>query len=562
MKNELINTAENAVHDDKTEYITVPKEQIVNLETEISVLRNELSNLREEMANYRKFFYGQSSEKTKFTGEVIDGEQLGMFNEAETEANPKAPEPKTTVIASHERKAKRTHEELAADLPVNEVLCEIPEDERSCDECGSGLVLIGREKVRDSIVIVPAHAYIERTMRGVYACENCGKDESRDAGMPDIEPQNIIKAPAPKPMIEHSVASPSAVAYVMYEKYVNATPLNRMEADLKSKGLVISRATLANWVIAASERWLFPLWEEMKRQLLACTVIHADETPVQVLNEPGRKATSKSYMWVYRTGIFEPNAVVLYEYSSTRAGLNAEKFLSGYNGVFVADGYDGYNGVTATRCGCWAHVRRKFVEALPPKDKDGAFPPGAQSVIGFEFCNRLFAIEASLKDKPPQFRNKIRQHCAQKTFDAFYAWLDTVNPSSGSKLSKAVGYARSERKYLCAFLDDPLVPISNNAAENAIRPFVIGRKNWLFSASQKGAKSSATVYSIVETAKANGIKLYDYLLFLFNLMPTVKFFTPEILEMLMPWSEQVKEMCGYSTMAKRKALEKADEHCD
>ena len=258
MKNELINTAENAVHEDKTEYITVPKEQIVNLETEISVLRDELSNLREEIANFRKLFYGQSSEKTKFTGEVIDGEQLGMFNEAETEANPKALEPKTSTIAAHERKARRTHEELAADLPVKEVLCEIPEDKRSCNECGSSLVIIGREKVRDSIVIVPAHAYIERTMRGVYACENCGKDESRDAGLPDIEPINIIKAPVPKPMIEHSVASPSAVAYVMYEKYVNAMPLHRMEVDLKSKGLIISRATLANWVIAASERWLFP----------------------------------------------------------------------------------------------------------------------------------------------------------------------------------------------------------------------------------------------------------------------------------------------------------------
>ena len=267
-------------------------------------------------------------------------------------------------------------------------------------------------------------------------------------------------------------------------------------------------------------------------------------------------------MWVYRTGMFEPNAVVLYEYSPTRAGSNAEKFLTGYKGAFVADGYDGYNGVRATRCGCFSHVRRKFVEALPPKDKNGAFPPGAQSVIGFEFCNRLFAIEASLQDKPPQFRNKIRQHCSQKTIDAFYAWLDMVNPSGGSKLSKAVGYARGERKYLCAFLDNPLVPISNNAAENAIRPFVIGRKNWLFSASQKGAKSSAAVYSIVETAKANGIKPYDYLLFLFNFMPTVNSLTPETLRLLMPWSERVQDTCGYSSEAKKMIRQKADCQCE
>ena len=154
-------------------------------------------------------------------------------------------------------------------------------------------------------------------MRGVYACDNCGTDESRDAGLSDIEWKNIIKASAPQPVIEHSIASSSAVAYVMYEKYVNATPLHRIEVDLKSKGLIISRATLANWVIAGSERWLYLLWEALKQRLLACTVLHADESPVQVLNEPGRKAASKSYMWVYRTGIFEPNAVVLYEYSPT-----------------------------------------------------------------------------------------------------------------------------------------------------------------------------------------------------------------------------------------------------
>lgn len=200
-------------------------------------------------------------------------------------------------------------------------------------------------------------------------------------------------------------------------------------------------------------------------------------------------------MWVYRSGIYEPNAVVLYEYSPTRAGANAEKFLSGYKGAFVADGYDGYNGVTASRCGCWAHVRRKFIEALPPKDKNGTFPPGAQSAIGLDYCNRLFAMEASLKDKSPQFRNKIRQHCTQKTVDAFFAWLDTVNPSGGSKLSKAVGYARNEQKYLCAFLYNPLVPISNNAAENAIRPFVIGKKTGC-SARLRRARSQAQLYTV------------------------------------------------------------------
>jgi transposase len=552
MKKEIINTAENAVNDDKTEYITVSK-------SEYNKLTDELINLREEIANLRKLVFGQKSEKTKYTDETEDGEQLGLFDEAETEANRKAPEPKTVIVERHERKERRTHEELAADLPVEEIVHELPESGRICDKCGDKLVEIGKETVRDQIKIIPAHAVIERHVRKVYGCTGCGNDETRDAALSDIEPHNIVKAEVPKPIIDHSVASPSALAYVMYEKYVNATPLYRMETDLKSKGLVISRATLANWVIAAAEQWLVPLWNEMKRHLLACPVIHADETPVQVLNEPGRRAASKSYMWVYRTGIFETEAVVLYEYSPTRAGANAGKFLSGYSGALVADGYDGYNGVTAARCGCWAHVRRKFVEALPPKDNNGAFPPGAHSVTGLEYCNRLFTIEASLRDKPPEFRSRIRQHCVKKTVDAFFSWLDTVNPSGGSKLSKAVGYARGESKYLCAFLDHPLVPISNNAAENAIRPFVIGRKNWLFSASQKGARSSAAVYSIVETAKANGIKPYDYLLFLFGILPAMKSLTSETLKLFMPWSDQVKQTCGYSPDLKRDVRQKSAE---
>jgi len=528
MINENINAPANGASYNKIKYIE-------QLEYKVSGLEEENTHLNELVKTYKKMLFGQSSEKTKY---IEGNEQITLFNEAETEADPKVKEP-TITVAAHERKAKRTHEELAAYLPIEEVLHTIPEEERVCGKCGDGLVVIGKEKVRDQIVFVPARTYIERIVREVYVCPSCGEQESKDAALSDIEKKNIIKAKVPEAVIEHSIASPSAVAYVMYEKYVNAVPLYRMEKDLERKGLKISRATLANWVIYASGRWLEPLWNELKAELLRSTVIHADETPVQVLHEKGRKATQKSYMWVYCTGEFYKHPAVLYEYSPTRAGENAGKFLAGYHGALVADGYDGYNGVEAVRCGCWAHLRRRFKEAMPGT----AEMKGSKAAVGFDFCNHLFALEKEFREKTPEERHKLRQEQSKKVLDAFWLWLDTVHSVGGSKLEKATGYARRENKYLNAFLDNPLIPISNNLCENSIRPFTIGRKNWLFAASPKGAKASAVVYSIIESSKMNDLNPYEYLLYLFREMPRLKTLTPETLHAFMPWSASLPDSC-------------------
>lgn len=513
---------------------TGAEERIQKLETTIADLNGEVAHLKEVVAQYQKMIFGQSSEKTKYTQEIP--EQLNLFNEAEKEADAKAKE-KTIIVPRHERKAKRTHEELISDLPVEEIVLTIPEKERSCGKCGSELIPIGKEKVCDKLIIIPAQFKIERTYRESYKCGGCGSSEEKDGSLPDIEKQTIVKAPVPEPVIPNSLASASAVAHVMYEKYVNAVPLYRMAQDFKNKGIEVPRTTLANWIIAASDKWLEPLWKAIKEELLRSRVIQADETTVQVLNEPGRKAAQKSYMWVYCSGECEKKPAVLYEYAQTRAGTNAGKFLEGYHGYLVADGYDGYNGVKAERCGCWAHLRRRFKEAIPDTDTENS-----KAKIGFDYCNRLFEFEKEFREMPPDERLKQRTEKEKPLLDEFWQWLDTLTPVGGSKLAKAISYARSEKKYLCVFLTDPDVPVSNNRCENAIRPFTVGRKNWLFSASPKGAKSSATVYSIIESAKANSLNPYKYLLYLFTALPLLKQ-DAVTLQSLLPWSDTLPDEC-------------------
>ena len=510
------------------------EKRIKELENIVADLAGEVTHLKEVVAQYKKMIFGQSSEKTKYMQEIP--EQLNFFDEAETEANPKEKE-KTVVVEKHERKAKRTHEELIANLLVEEVVLTIPEEERSCDKCGSELKPIGKEKVCDKLVIIPAQFKIERTYRESYKCASCGVDEEKDSNLPDIGKRNIVKAPVPEPVIPNSLASASAVSYVMYEKYVNAMPLHRMEKDFENKGIKIPRTTLANWIITVSDKWLEPLWKALKKELLQNSVIQADETTVQVLKEPGRKPTQKSYMWVYRSGEFEEKPAVLYEYAQTRAGNNAGKFLEGYHGYLVADGYDGYNGVKAERCGCWAHLRRRFKEAIPDTDA-----VNSKAKIGYDYCDRLFKFEKKFKDLSSEERQEQRLKHEKLLLDEFWSWLDTIAPVGGTKLAKAVSYARGEKKYLIAFLNVPDVPISNNLCENAIRPFTVGRKNWLFSASPQGAKSSAIVYSIVESAKANNLNPYKYLLHIFTDLPRLKL-DDESIRRFLPWSDSIPDEC-------------------
>jgi len=511
--------------DDKDAYIS-------KLENTIKSLQNQVDNLTELIKVIQKERFGASSEKTP--KDEING-QLSIFNEAEAEASSDAKEPAKITVAGHVRKNPNTKREmLVKNLPVKEVLCDMPDSEKFCENCGSALKQIGTETVREELEYIPAKLQIIRYVRMSYECPKCKHTED----------PYIIKSLAPTSLMSHSLASPSSVANVMYQKYVNGMPLYRQEKEWEQLGLLLSRATMANWVIRCSQDYFFPIINYLHKELLKRDIVHCDETPVQVLKENGKKPQTKSYMWLYRSGDDSRPDIILYDYQPSRSGENAANYLKGFKGYVHSDGYSGYNKLSEiTRCGCWAHLRRKFVEAIPQKKAKGALPTSAE--IGRDYCNHLFKIEESLRELTPKERHVKRLELERPVLDAFWSWLEKVNVLNGSALYKAVTYARNQKPFMENYLLDGRLSISNNAAENAIRPFTVGRKNWLFCDTSKGADASAAVYSIVETAKANDLNVRAYLEYLLQYMPDTNWCCqPELLDLLMPWSDQVQRVCG------------------
>ena len=504
---------------------------IMHLENTIKDLQNQVQNLTEMIMLLRKDKFGSSSEKTPKN--ETPG-QLSLFNEAELEADASVQEPITRDVKGYKRVNHKTNrEELIKDLPVREVPCELPDEEKFCKQCGSLLKPLGKEIVREELEYIPAKLRIIRYVRYSYECPKC-----KHTDHPFIQ-----KALTPSSLMNHSLASPSSVAQVMYQKYVNSVPLYRQEKDWEQLGISLSRATMANWIIRCAEDYLIPITEHLQKLLLKRDIVHCDETPVQVLKEDGKKPQTKSYMWLYRTGNDDCEPIILYDYQSSRNGDHAVTFLKDFKGFVHSDGYQGYNKLKdITRCGCWAHLRRKFVEAIPAKKAEGA--PLTAAEIGRDYCDRLFNIEASLKDLSAESRYLQRQELEKPVLEAFWCWLSEVQTLRGSALGKAVTYALNQRPYMENYLLDGRLSISNNAAENAIRPFTVGRKNWLFSDTPKGAKASAAVYSLVETAKANGLNVYTYLKYLLMYMHDCDWRNyPEELDDLMPWSKAVQEEC-------------------
>ena len=485
------------------------------LHEELTALKNENTELKERLAWYEKQIYGQKSEKSEVVFE--NAEQPSLFDEAETKAEVESKAPETTEVRAHKR-VKRTRDEIYADLEVEEVYHEVKN--KTCDKCGSEMVIIGKEKIRDELVYVRPRYYIRRHIAEVVKCTVCGTDESKDAGCKDIESCRILTASVPEPMIPHSFCTPELLAHIVYEKYCKAVPLNRLEKEFKDIGVNLSGTTMANWIITASQQWIRPVWDAMRKELLTSTVIHADETVVQVLHEPGKKAKTDSRMWVYCNGKADGKSNILFEYRSTRNGDHAARFLGSYKNYLVCDGYDGYNKLkSAVRCGCWAHLRRKMVNALPA---DKELLASSAAAKGVEYCSRIFMPErrySGLDEAGNRIadplsaaeRYRARQTQSKPVVEAFFAWLESVVPAGGSNLAKAVQYAKNEKLYLCRFLESGEIPIDNNRAENAIRPFCVGRKNWMFSTSVSGAEASAMMYSAAATACANGMKVEDYL---------------------------------------------------
>lgn len=492
-------------------------------------LEAKLKWYEEQFRLLQKQKYGASSEKTN-----EDQMSLPLFNEAEDVADSKVEEPTFDTITYKRKKTRKTREELMEDLPTERIDYEISPEEQVCSCCGEKTHKMS-EEVRKELQVIPAQVKVVKHVRHVYACRHCEKE--------GIETP-IVTAKMPSPAFPKSYASPSIVAYIMNQKYTEGLPLYRQESQLKYLGIHLSRQTLANWMVEGANRWLAKIYNRMREHLLQEEILHADETTLQVLREPGRSAESKSYMWLYRNGRDRPPNI-LFEYQRTRASKHPKKFLSDFNGYLHVDGYGGYDSIpNITLSGCWSHARRYFDEALKALPK-GADQSRLTATKGLEYCNQLFAIERECLDKTPEKRYEIRLEHSQPILEAFSAWLKEQTPKvlPKSALGKAVKYCRKQWHKLIVFLEDGRLEIDNNRSERSIKPFVIGRKNFLFSNTPKGAKSSAIIYSIVETAKENNLIPFEYLKYLFEQLPNIDTTNKDAIDQLLPWSTTIPLHC-------------------
>ena len=489
--------------------------------------------LQEQIDFLTKKLFGRSSEKRT---DQIDGQMSfsDFFNEPELEkTDPDPGEEEFITVEKHTRKKKTTMEEKFAGLPTEKVYLDVDEDKRICPECGTALKRIGEEYVRREIEIIKPSIKIKEYYSITYGCPKCKTD---------AEVPYIVKGRDGYPHMLHGMASAGTVAWVMYQKYVNSLPLYRQERDFKMLyGVDICRGTIASWIIDNAEAYFKPLCSFFQRKLVAGRYSMADETPVQVLKEPGRRAQTKSFMWVFRTGEFDREQLVLFRYSETRAGDTAKEFLEGFHGFLMTDGYSGYNKLKdCTRTSCWSHVRRYLIDAIPKgKEYDHTQP----AVQGLVYVDKLFDMERKIHAKQGVTFDEIKKYRLEKevpVLDGFFAWLDDQTAIRGSRLDKALIYIRNRKKYLLTYLEDGGCSFNNNTSERSCKAFVTGRKNWLFADTPNGANASALVYSIVETAKANDLDVYLYLKYLLLKTPTED--TPdEELEKLCPWHPECRK---------------------
>lgn len=507
------------------------QEQLEAITKELHASNEKMQLLMEQVILGKQNRFGRSSEKMEDTSQIcfreVDG-TIVFFNEAEAVCDLNAAEPEDLELKSPKQpKRKGKKEADLSGLPFRRIDHYLSEEELEAE-----FGVKGWKQLPDAISrkyhFVPAKVEVEEHHIGVYASKT---DE------------HMVKADHPKALLHGSLVSPSLGAAIINGKYVNAVPLYRLEQEFQRYGLQITRQNMANWCIRLAEEYLSILYDHLHKELYFYHVIQADETPVLV-NHDGRKAGSKSWMWVYRSGhLYQKRQIVLYEYQQTRNASHPREFLKGYDGICVTDGYQVYHTLEKeleelTIAGCWVHCRRRFDEALKLIPK--SYQKESHAFLLMKQIQAIYREEGKLNDLSSDERLKQRQAVIKPLVDAFFAYLKTINVSKKDKFGDAVGYARNQEKYLRVFLTDGDVPIDNNASERAIRGFCIGKKNWQMIDTIHGAKSSAVIYSIVETAKANNLKPFDYVQHLLEEIPKhMNDKDCSFLEDLLPWSEKL-----------------------
>ncbi len=511
-------TASKQLPDDPQELknlLLLERELSAQKDAKIDYLSQQYQHILEQFRLAQQRQFGQSSE--------VSLDQLGLFNETEQTVEEDDLEAEQETISYTRRKPKR--KPLPKDLPRESIVHDIADEDKRCDCCGHELHRMG-EETSEQLEFIPASIKVIEHIRPKYSCRHCEQQGTE---------VNIKIAPVPPAPIPKSIATASLLSQIITSKYQYALPLYRQEQMFKQYGIELSRKTMADWMIKSSEL-LVPIYQRLKTMQLQQSVINADETPLKVIHED----KSRCYMWVYCTGSDSPADknltkdrppnIVLYDYHNSRAGRCARDYLDGYQGYLQVDGYAGYAQTEATLVGCFAHARRKFIEVqkIQVKGKTG------KADWAISHIRKLYRIETEIKDKDPAEKQALRLEKAKPLLEQFKAWLDqsALQVPPKSAVGKAIAYSLGQWSKLERYIEDGNLQIDNNRAERAIKPFVIGRKNWLFSNTTNGAQASAILYSLIETAKANGLTPFDYMHHLLAEIPR----DPAGMERLLPWN--------------------------
>jgi transposase len=496
-----------------------PTADTATIAARLAAREERIKLLEEENRWLKAQLFGRSSEKTPAA--QVSPDQRWLFNEAETLAQDARSAPEKILIPAHERK-KRGRKPLSPDLPRVEVLHDLADHEKVCAKDGTALERIG-EEISEQLDYKPAQVRVIRHIRPKYSCPCCR--------------QGVQIAPTPPALFPKSLATPALLAHIVTAKFVDGLPLYRQEAQFARLGVTLGRATMAGWMIRLGGTHLVPLINLLNEQMLEHPLIHSDETRLQVLNSD-KAPTAEHWMWVRASGP-PGRRIVLFDYDPSRAGTVPKRLLQGYEGILLTDGYEPYAIVAAelklVHAGCMAHARRKFDEARKASPGDSS-----HAKCALDFIRELYLIEHTLWDREhpltPAQRVAARRTRSAPIMERFHSWLEALAPQvlPEGRLGKAVHYTLGQWAKLSTFLSHGEVPIDNNRCENAIRPFVLGRKGWLFSDTVHGAVASANLYSLVETAKANGVEPHAYLSRLFERLPHLT--TVEDYESMLPWN--------------------------
>ncbi|WP_235802096.1 IS66 family transposase [Ureibacillus massiliensis] len=503
-------------------------ERIIRLlEQQLAQSNRQIEALTEQVRQLTKALYGSKSEKSKY--QAPDG-QVSLFEDDPSFSDSEQTEKQSTGTVSYtvirKKTNKKRNDSFRDGIEVEEIH-HYPSNTQ-CDCCSGEMAEVGSTVVREEAKFIPATMKRVQHIEHAYECKVCKKDVTQKA--------QIKRGKAPQATIQRSIAGPTILAKLIYDKFIQYLPLYRQVKEWERYGLLTNDKNLSNWVIRAAEDWLLPVYKQMKNVLMEKSVLHVDETYAQIIKRSdGKSGQSNAYNWVCRSVPSQGPIIVLFKSALSRSRAVLEDLISGFKGTVICDGYSAYGHLPNIEfANCWAHVRRYWLKA---DSKNGQ--------IGVDYCDQLFHIERKIKPLSPEERLEVRQQESKPIVDEFFAWIDSSPFFGKNALAKAAEYTLSRATGLKAFLDNGHLEIDNNPAENAIRPNVIGRKNWLFSVSEAGANANAICLSLAETAKANGIDFYQYLVKLMTELPTLPIHQqPELLHNYMPWSKNIQGTCA------------------